>query len=212
MYGEGACLTLSAALAATLAGAPYAAIVLRLCTLGVTASIDFCVGYRLAGGGLPPGAPNLAIEACKSLADGSGYVEDLVFTGEITVKATAQLPSGETVSGTSTFIPGSGSVGNPITLQGSGNPQLVNFKAVPPDPLEGQGYTAFAEVICPTENTVVRMDILGTDGYDDVVSCSGSCQLNVPGAEQGVVDTITVKITDPSLSAGITQVIVLIFR
>jgi hypothetical protein len=213
VYGEGACVALSTALAATVAGAPYAPIVLRLCFAGIAGFVAFCEAHGIAGGGLPPGSPNALELACEKLADGSGYVEDLYFLEAVTVTATARLPSGETVSGTSTFTPESQSVGVPIELEGGGKPQLVNFEAFPPDPVEGQGYSAFAEVICTGENTVVEMDIVGTDGYTNGIACSGSCTLDVPGAEQGVVDTVTVKITDPLLPIeGITQVIGLIFR
>jgi hypothetical protein len=101
----------------------------------------------MAGGGLPPGAPNALEEACAALASGASAVEDLYFQTEVTVTAEALLSSGEIVSGSSTFTPANGVSGETIILSGSGSPQLVNFEANPPNPIAGEGYLATADVI-----------------------------------------------------------------
>jgi hypothetical protein len=214
VYSEGACAAIVTALAATVAGAPYAPLVGTLCFAGVTGALTFCEAHSMAGGGLPPGAPNALEEACAALASGASAVEDLYFQTEVTVTAEALLSSGEIVSGSSTFTPANGVSGEAIVLSGSGSPQLVNFEANPPNPVAFEGYRATADVICADSQTVVTIDFVGTDGaFGTSDACAGSCFLDVPGAEQGVSDTITVRIEHPSIpSPGVVEVIGLIFR
>ena len=183
------------------------------CEAGYAAATAFCVIYEVGGGGLPPGAPNIIDEVCNAVADElAPYIEDLVFPEEVTVTAEARFPSGDTASGTSTFEPGNGSVGPSIILEGPGLPELINFEAIPPNPVAGQSYTAYAFLSCVGTETQVNIAIQGTDGYTDTTTCIGQdCSLNVPGAEQGVVDTITVRISDPGIG-DIVEVIGLFFR
>lgn len=213
VYSEGACSAIATALATTVVGAQYAPLVGALCFAGVTGALTFCEAHSIAGGGLPPGAPNALEEACAALASGASAVEDLYFQTEVTVTAEALMQSGEVLSGSSTFTPVNGLAGESIILSGSGSPQLVNFEANPPNPVAGQGYIATADVICADSQTVVTIDFVGTDGCSGSNICAGSCSLDVPGAEQGISDTITVRIEHPSIpSPGLVEVIGLIFR
>lgn len=204
------CSAISAGIALT-PGAAAAPAAFSVCETALNGALATCAAYDIAGGGVPPGAPNLFDEACNALADGAGFVEDLIFLEEVTVRAEAVLPTGDFVSGSSTFQPEAGQSGPDIVLVGPGLPELVSFEAIPFDPVECQSYTAFANVICETDSTVVQMSISGTDGYQDSVVCSGSCQLAVPGAGAGVVDTITVTINADN-TGEITDVIGLFFR
>jgi hypothetical protein len=71
---------------------------------------------------------------------------------------------------------------------------------VPAHPAPFQDYTVTIQIACAPPGAVVTISISGTDGYSDSTSCvvdsSGraTCQLAVPGAAAGVVDTVTVQI------------------
>ena len=213
LYGEEACVAIAGAIALTGAAAPVAPLVAELCISGVAGALVFCNAYTLAGGGFPPGSPNVMQEACDTLASGSSLIEDLYFQTEVTVTAEARLSSGEVLSGSTTFTPAHTASGQAIHLSGSGSPQLVNFGANPPNPAAFEGYRATADVMCADAQTVVTMEVVGTDGYYDITSCSGSCFLDVEGGAGGVADTITVLIEHPSIpSPGDMEVIGLVFR
>lgn len=194
-------------------GAAAAPAVFSACNTALTAAATFCAAYEVAGGGLPPGAPNQADVACDALADAAGFIEDLNFPESVTVTARANLPTGDFVTGSSTWEPESGQFGPSIELEGPGTPELVSFEAIPPNPFEGQSYTAFTFITCETESTEIVMRIEGTDGYTDSTTCSATsgCSLVVPGADAGVVDTITVEISANEIGT-IFEVIGLFFR
>lgn len=201
------CAGAAAALTATGAGAAVAGPAFSACVAGFTGGAAVCAVYEVAGGGLPPEAPNLIDEACQATSDLADFVEDLFFPETVTISAEARFPSsGDFVSGSSSFRPeDDGSLGPSINLEGPGIPEVTSFTLIPGNPVAGQGYLASAIIICARPETTAIISIEGTDGYTDSVTCfgpqiqsSGGCSLSVPGAEQGVVDTVTARINDPT--------------
>lgn len=205
------------ALAGTVAGAAVAPGVLSACLAGSTAFAGFCVVNQALDSGAP-GGPNILDEACNVLADDiAPFIEDLFFLEEVTVTAEARFAN-DFVTGTSTFQPEAGSIGPSIDLESPGTPEVTEFFAVPDAPAEFQSYSAFAFIICARDETQATLRIEGTDGYVQTATCSGTqiqasggCSFVVPGAESGVVDTITVTVTDPTIGT-IFEVIGLFFR
>jgi len=59
------------------------------------------------------------------------------------------------------------------------------------------------------EGDSITLNIVGTDGYSNTVSCSPpsgepfTCTLFVPGAEEGVYDTCTVNISPDGVSKSL---------
>lgn len=212
------CVGIAGALAGTGAGAAVAPAVFSACQAGSTAFAGFCVVNTALDSGVP-GGPNLLDEACDVLAeDIAPFIEDLVFLEEVTVTAEARFSAGDFVTGTSTFQPEAGSIGPSINLEGPGIPEVTDFSAIPDAPAEFQSYRATALIICARPETQAVLRIEGTDGYTQTATCSGSqiqssggCSFVVPGAESGVVDTITVTVSDPTIGQ-IFEVIGLFFR
>jgi len=75
---------------------------------------------------------------------------------------------------------------------------INDFFTDPIDPAPGESYLATARISCAPNNTPVLMTITGTDGFTGSNQCtisgSGECNLQVPGASQGIRDTITVEV------------------
>lgn len=78
----------------------------------------------------------------------------------------------------------------------SGPPISVKTAPADPDPL--QGYEVQSTISCRANASSALISVSGTDSYFDQTLCflperEGSCNLWVPGAVEGVVDTITVS-------------------
>jgi hypothetical protein len=102
-------------------------------------------------------------------------------------------------------------------LSGPGLPTVTEFSVYPEAPAEYEPYFAWATICCARDTTTASITIQGTDGYTDTNFCSAAhpgvffCSLDVPGAEQGVVDTLSLMVNDPSV-AQISEVTDLFFR
>jgi hypothetical protein len=85
---------------------------------------------------------------------------------------------------------------------------IMSVSTNPVDPAPFQSYVANVVTTCGGAGDSIAMAISGTDGYSDSVTCAatGSCQLAVPGAAEGIVDTVTV-----TTSSGESRVIQLVF-
>ena len=85
---------------------------------------------------------------------------------------------------------------------------IESFDTSPSDPNPGESYLATAVTTCSGSTDQIEISVQGSDGYNDINSCSGqrTCSLAVPGAELGVVDTVTV-----TTSSGESRIAVLIF-
>lgn len=84
-----------------------------------------------------------------------------------------------------------------------GDPTISYFVLNPSHPAEGQSYVAEAMYSCVPNGSVIRMGIVGTDGYTDEITQtveneSGKAELHVPGAATGVIDVCTITIILPT--------------
>lgn len=126
----------------------------------------------------------------------------------ITLRPVATVPGSGKVVGSPAAKPAQGPFGT-FSLQVPGKIAILSFTTSPIDPAPFQGYTATAEVGCAPPNTSVELSIFGTDGYHDSTVCTisgtASCALFVPGAEAGVVDTLTVE------AEGLSRTISIVF-
>ena len=94
---------------------------------------------------------------------------------------------------------------------GDSEPVIESVSISPFDPAPGQSYVFSAEVSCVlvAEGDSITLNIVGTDGYSNSVSCSPpsgepfTCTLLVPGAEEGVYDTCTVNISPDGVSKSL---------
>lgn len=84
-------------------------------------------------------------------------------------------------------------------------PMIKSLELSPSSPSEGQDYTITAGVYCIPVGSVVTISMSGSDGYsdsetytiNDISKTSGSFSLEIPGADKGVRDEITVTVTTP---------------
>jgi len=171
------------------------------CTSGFAAARVYCATL---GEGVP-GGPSLADFICDN-------IDELVdrFTGEDYFLApSANIPGVGYFAVAGANAPAEGPFPN-FVIDAGGAVDILSFTSFPVDPLPYQGYVATAAITCAPANTSVTMTIVGTDGYVDSTSCSiegdNSCSLFVPGAEEGVIDTVTT-----SISNGPSKQIVLVF-
>jgi YD repeat-containing protein len=184
------CLTLSVGIAAV---APeFAAGVLLSCESVFADAIAVCaIG----------GQPNISA-ACGAVF----AVPALLHPGTITLRVSASKSG---VSGSRTVtVPSSGGPVN-ISIDLPLPPcAIMSVSTDPVDPAPGQGYTASTVTTCANPGDSIGMSVSGTDGYSDSTACPGvnSCELFVPGAEEGVVDTVTV-----TTSNGESRLIQLVF-
>lgn len=195
-----ACAQVSAALASTGIGAIPAAKILAVCEAGVVAVKATCV----IKGKLPNLPVPEAIEA--SGAEIIKTIESLVIDAipdNISPQVTATIDtipprsSGATVS-----IPAASTTVN-IAL--NLNDLVVGDIVLSPSaPGAGINYQASAALRCATNNSSARMDVVGTDGYTDAVSeiftspTNKTLTMQVPGAEAGIRDTVTLNVTTAS--------------
>ena len=182
-----ACVLMSGALAVTPA-AGLAPQFLVACESALLAGIATCetVGYSPV-----PGAPSIGEKVCTDLVE---RLERQV-TGDVTLTAFVQA------NGLATTDAKTASATGPypdFAFNLGGEPEIEFLITSPVDPAPGQGYVAEASLLCVPPSTDVTMSIVGTDGYADSSLCtlsgSGICLLYVPGAEEGVVDTVTVEV------------------
>lgn len=192
-YATG-CLQLGAILATGGATAPAAGPATAACEGAVLAGFLYCNTFGLSPA---PGAPTASEGLCAAAEIVRGFVADF---DDVTVSAEAIIPdSGRYQSATDRSTGGSTV---DLSISGRDTVQIDRFYTSPIDPDPDEDYTASAELSCATEPTITVMSITGTDGYSDSNSCTitgqGTCNLNVPGAEANVVDTIRVSAEDQS--------------
>ena len=147
-----------------------------------------------------------------------GYVDNYInaYNGkEISITPKVSFADGNKVEGSTQLLVelSKGSTTNFSVTNDIATPQIVSFIASPNDPLPGQDYVATVTFTCYSTDTHVVMNILGTDGYSKTISCNGGpiCQLDVPGAAELVVDTVTVMISDPSTNIVLDRTVIIVF-
>jgi len=90
-----------------------------------------------------------------------------------------------------------------------GSFDISNLRTAPLDPAPQEGYTAYAEIICPNSTgTQVTISIVGSDQYTNsdtkTFTANGMISLYVPGGAQSVKDVVTV--TGEGISKSISIV------
>lgn len=199
------CSSLAAPFLATPLPGVDEAIVFGACEVGMNAGKLYCAVFNASPA---PGAPSVANAICDTFS----AAIDWALEDEVDISATAILSGSPSMSDSVDNVPAEGPFPDlTIDLAGSG-PEITSFVTSPLDPGEFEGYIAMVELDCLPPNAIVDISVSGTDGYFDSTSCgfttssSGTCLLSVPGAEAGVVDTITVSIV-----GGATRTITLVF-
>lgn len=89
-----------------------------------------------------------------------------------------------------------------IQVIAEGEPMIQRFYLEPSAPMEGESYFAYATIHCMPIGSKVTMHIEGTDGYADteeqvMTSANMVAVLDVPGAEKGIFDQVTVSVVTP---------------
>lgn len=149
------------------------------------------------------GAPAIIDGMCA----GADSLIDFAFGDqEVIVDADVTMPQSSNLTAGPANASGAGSVS--FDLMAEGEIEIENFKTTPFDPAPGQDYVASADIVCAEAPTVTNMRIVGTDGFSKSNQCNivgdGTCNLTVPGAEQGVIDKITVNAGDKQKAIAIT--------
>ena len=144
-----------------------------------------------------PGTPSALTQICQSDIQS---IANIFFRGELRLSAHARIP-GSIGSGFSPLFDydpfNEGPPILPIDIMGA--PILDRFFTLPVDPTAAQNYIATVKVSCAVPNTTVTISVSGDDGYSDSGTCVitdgfEACNLDVPGGEAGVRDTIRVEI------------------
>lgn len=202
----GAELLLCAQLAAavSLIGTPAAgAAILAACETSFLALRLYCA---VLGEGIP-GGPSIGEILCGNVSEivdrfteGNLFIFPLVFVPGEGFIDTGDI--GQSVSSSGPFPT--------FNIDAGGDVEVESFTTTPVDPAPFQSYIAEALIACAPPGTIVTISISGTDGYFDsasvTISGDANVTLTVPGAEEGIVDTITVQV-----SGGPTRQIVLVF-
>ena len=181
-----------------LAGAPK---VFAGCIAGITAYAYYCSTGNWSPDFLAPGADFKP--PAEYVCDGIEYIVDrgIDYFGEpIKFGVIANHPNFKApfVNYNMATTSPSGPYPN-LDINIEGENEIVGFWADPGNPPEGVGYMVYASLACLEIGSQIQLSIVGTDGYTNSRTCTAqfednTCMLSVPGAEGGVVDTITLRV------------------
>ena len=159
----------------------------------------------------PIGGPDIASGVCDLIFDDTDVPSALRLTPRVLALPQNVIGAPKTVSASET---------GPwrLLVDVSYDPQIQSVVLSPSAPAEGQSYVATAHALCLPAGSVIHMAISGTDDYTDLVvhtvgasQRNGSFTLNVPGAEAGVRDVVTVRVILPTGEALPTKEAYLVF-
>ncbi len=171
---------------------PLAAAIQAACPAALTGLTLYC---QTLGQGIP-GGESLGDLLCARLTQSI----DSALASDNLLSARAVLAS-STGTGSSTFsseivadVPIPGPLPQ-LSIDVGSESALADAATSPPDPAPFEGYTFSVAARCvPPGGVTVVLRISGTDGYQDTVAVSlvedGIASLIVPGAQEGVVDTL----------------------
>lgn len=153
--------------------------------------------YRTTlGNKVAPGAPSLASQLCNSDFLNVSMGGNVEITGGVRAFPSDKLSAKK-------VVPGQGPYPDIVIDLGS-KTVLNSFTLVPSTPGYDQDYNAIAKVSCLQPGTKITISMIGSDGYTDETSYTikefakdGEFDLTVAGADVGVRDTCTVRITLP---------------
>lgn len=129
---------------------------------------------------------------------GGAAVDFFAASFQVTARAQhAKLGTGQT---TVTAAAGSAIPLGVIQLAGAAG--IAGLTTEPLDPAPGQAYTIRAQTVCAPTGAQLTLSIIGSDNYPDSTTVTISpgvteATLAVPGAPQGVYDTITAELSGP---------------
>jgi hypothetical protein len=195
--GEGAAVFICNAIAVAIDAATFpsgeAALLMAGCHRMVPAMEAYCATL---GASPQPGSPSLGQMLCEAAFEDRDIPRDISLTAQ--VRALPQSVSSSTVTV---------SAGGPfplLTVDMGGQPAIRDLTLSPSNPGRGVDYVARAQIYCIPAGSTVTMSIIGTDGYRDEVSyavaqtnVNASYDLNVPGADSGVQDQVTLRVALP---------------
>lgn len=208
-----ACISVSAAMASTLIGAPAAAQFLAACEAAVVAGKLACAGYDRISLPVPdfvdPAAADILPSLDKILVK---ILPDTLLNSTVTPYIEA-LPSN--VHGASVAVTGTGAVTAVIEQESLIVGDLV---LSPANPAAGQSYAASATLQCIPFDSTATLAVSGSDGYTGASSrsweastASDTLQLSVPGATTGVRDSLTLTV-NPRVGSPVTRTAFLVFQ
>lgn len=182
------------ALAANLLTPVTAATVFAACE-SITAALSiYCATF---GGSPAPGAPSVAEKICASEAINYTYTEDILIKA-LVVSLPNNIYSPTVYEGSQ-----EGPFPN-FTIDLGSMPEIQGLVVQPSLPGAGQDYKATARLSCLPANSMVTIQVTGTDGFEDSitriitsVAINEDLVLTVPGAETGVKDIIEVTVVLP---------------
>lgn len=186
----------------------------RACKAGFRALRLYCdtVGKSV------PGGPSIADLICESVSFTDNII-DFFETDTIFLQPYVEFPEGNRVDAEGEILriaPGTSGVSQTsFTIRDDKTePVITSLIVSPGDPEPYQEYYVNVTYICSTPNQIVNMTILGTDLYQDNIQCYGmseSCSLRVPGAEELVVDLVTIKVSDPAVGYFFIRQVIVVF-
>ncbi|MBE6315121.1 MAG: hypothetical protein E7078_00540 [Bacteroidales bacterium] len=151
-----------------------------------------CLSY-LNTGGTDSGASvtGLLIEELKK-----ANVTGRVYKGELTLEPVTNLA----ISHPSTTLTPDQDKAD-LFIVDQGIPEIQNFYLEPNAPAAYQGYNAYSTIHCAGVGALVRMSIVGTDGYSKteetrIWDTNVQVTMYVPGSYSGVHDVVTVELCD----------------
>ena len=94
--------------------------------------------------------------------------------------------------------------------------KITKITVIPNDPVPHDIYQVKMEYNCATNATVMKMEVTGSDKYRNHVTCHGShpigsCTLHAAGAQNAVVDNVTIEVSDKNTGFNMTEKMVVIF-
>ena len=208
-----ACISVAAAIGSTVIGAPVAAKFLVACEAAAVAGKLACAAYDKISPPIPdyidPAAADIIPTLEKILVE---VLPDSILNSKVTPYMDA-LPSD--ITGNSVDVTTSAALSATIDQQ-----SLVvgDIRLNSQNPSAGVTYGASAELRCIPFNSTASLKVSGTDGYFDETSRSWSqttandvIRLEVPGAEAGIRDTLTLNV-DPRIGSPVTRQAYLVFQ
>ncbi|SFD63586.1 hypothetical protein SAMN05518672_102723 [Chitinophaga sp. CF118] len=201
------CAYLTIAVALTEVGAPFAPAVFEACASATTALALYC---STLGAGPAPGAPSIATVLCESSFLNREFKEEIYLYAGVTALPSDVYSPWQLVAGEGPF---------PILSLGlSSTTTIRSLTLSPASPATGEAYVAKADIYCLKTGATVTLSIIGTDEYTDSETTTitdaqkdGIFTLNVPGAETGIQDEVTLTITQPDGST-LTRTANLVFN
>lgn len=184
------CPALSAAIATSGIGAIVAGPIFAACEKMAINMEMYCLVVHGSGA---PGAPSIADKVCAAELLNRKFTEDIVLRAGVDgIPANFYGPS-KTVSPNTAFPA--------LTIDLPSVTTIKTLKLTPAAPAPYINFRATSEVVCLQPGSVVTISVVGTDGYTNSKSMtittaqnSGTFFLDVPGADPGVRDDVTMQI------------------